>query len=55
MAVLRGQSGSTSDADGFGTAQGLIAAVLALAEKAAGGSGHYGVGPGATAVVPALS
>lgn len=55
LAVLRGQSGGVSDVDGADTAQGLVAVVLALAEQAAGGSGHYGTGPGASDAVPDLS
>lgn len=55
LAVLRGQTGGVSDVDGADTAQGLVTAVLALAEQAGGGSGHYGTGPGAGGVVPDLA
>jgi len=41
-----------SSADGLDTTQGPTVAVLALAERAAGRTGHYGRGPGATAVLP---
>lgn len=55
LAVLRAGATPTSDVDGLGTAQGLLALVLALAEQVAGGAGHYGTGPGAGSVVPDLS
>jgi hypothetical protein len=55
IAMLRDQSSEVSDVDGLGTASGLIGTVLALAEQAAGGSGHYGTGPGASGIVPDLS
>jgi len=55
LAVLRAQTGALSDVDGALTPQGLVATVLALAEQAGGGSGHYGTAPGAGGLVPDLS
>lgn len=50
--VLRSTKSGVSDVDGLGTATAAVGTVLALGEQAAGGSGHYGTGPGADAVVP---
>ncbi len=55
IAVVRAAPGGMSDVDGAESPRGLVATVLALAEQAAGGSGHYGTGPGARDVVPELS
>lgn len=55
LAAVRAAPSGMSDVDGAETPQGLVATVLALAEQAAGGSGHYGTGPGARDVVPDLS
>ena len=55
VAVQRRGGGGASDVDGLGTPQALIGTVLALAEQAAGSSGHYGSGPKASGVVPDLS
>jgi hypothetical protein len=55
VATLRGQGTGASDVDDLGTAQGVVATVLALAEQVTGSSGHYGTGPHATALVPDLS
>ena len=55
IAVQRSGTGGASDVDGLGTPQALVGAVLALAEQAAGGAGHYGTGPRASGVVPDLS
>lgn len=52
VADLRQRGGDVSDVDGLGSATALVGTVLALAEQAAGGSGHYGTGPRADAVVP---
>ena len=52
VAVLRARGRDVSDVDGLGTPTGLLATVLALAEQDSGGSGHYGTGPGADALVP---
>jgi hypothetical protein len=52
VATLRAKGTGASDVDGLGSARAVIASVLALAEQVTGGSGHYGVGPKATAVVP---
>ncbi len=54
VAVLRGGSSGVSDVDGLGTSAALLATVLALDEQASGRSGHYGVGPRATGIVPDL-
>lgn len=43
---------SVSSADGIDTAEGPTVATLALAERRGGRAGHYGTGPGATAVLP---
>lgn len=43
---------SVSTVDNLDSFQGLIAAVLAVQDLAAGRTGHYGVGEGATALLP---
>lgn len=52
VAELRRRTGGVSDVDGLGDTESKVAVVLALAEQAGGGAGHYGRGAGATAVVP---
>lgn len=41
-----------STVDNVATPQGRVIVALALAEQLAGGSGHYGIGDGATALMP---
>jgi Copper transport outer membrane protein, MctB len=41
-----------STVDNAGTAQGKVVAVLALVERLAGRTGHYGIGSGANGLVP---
>lgn len=53
VALLRTAGGEVSDVDDLGTSLGLLSTILALDEQASGGSGHYGTGPKAGAVVPA--
>lgn len=48
-----GDSGGASTVDSVDSAGGTVATVLALVEQLAGRQGAYGVGAGATAVVPA--
>lgn len=57
LAALRDDDslGRVSSVDTVDSAYGAVAAVLALREQAAGGSGRYGQGPGAQAAVPAAS
>lgn len=58
LAAIRADDGLAkvvSTVDHVGTAVGRIAAVYALREQMAGGAGQYGVGPGASAVVPVLT
>jgi hypothetical protein len=58
VAVVRGDDSLTtrvSTVDTLGSAEGQLAAALALAETFAGKNGHYGAGDGATAPVPTLS
>ena len=52
VAELRRRTAGVSDVDGLGDTRSAVAVVLALAEQAGGGAGHYGSGAGATAVVP---
>ena len=52
VSELRRRTGGVSDVDGVTGTRGRVAVVLALAEQAGGGAGHYGTGPGATALVP---
>jgi hypothetical protein len=46
---------TVSTVDTLGSAEGQLAAALALAEAYAGKAGHYGTGDGATAPVPTLA
>lgn len=50
--ALDGRVSSVDDADG---PQGVVAAVLALAEQSHGGAGSYGTGRGASATAPQLA
>jgi hypothetical protein len=43
---------SISTVDNVATPQGRVVVALALAEQIAGGSGHYGIGDGAAALIP---
>ena len=58
LAAIRGDDSLAkliSTADHAGTPVGRIATVYALREQLARGAGQYGVGPGASAVVPRLT
>jgi hypothetical protein len=46
---------TVSTVDTAGSAEGQLAAALAVAERFAGKAGHYGAGDGATAPLPALA
>jgi hypothetical protein len=55
VAAVRGDTALQEDVstvDNVVTAQGQVAAVLALADRIAGRTGHYGIGDGATAMLP---
>lgn len=55
LAVVRSSAStaeSVSTVDGVDVRAGQLATVLALAEQTQGETGHYGVGPGADAVLP---
>ncbi|MEO7746814.1 MAG: copper transporter [Actinomycetota bacterium] len=56
VAAVRAEAATAkvvSTVDDLGTPMGLIATVYALREQAAGAAGQYGVGAGASAVLPA--
>jgi hypothetical protein len=58
VASVRGDTAlqkSVSTVDNLGTAQGQVAAVLALADRLGGHTGHYGIGDGATSLVPKMA
>lgn len=55
VAAIRGNAAANnvvSTVDGVDGAMGQLTAVLALAEQAAGKTGHYGTGSGANAIAP---
>jgi len=55
VAAVRGDTAlekNVSTVDNGVTAQGQVAAVLALADRIAGRTGHYGIGDGATSMLP---